>query len=362
MVCEATGIADDATTAVASSGDAVPRRTGRQSPRASCPCPGSGVRRERVRSLQAEAAAGPWRSPSRPGGLTEASSPRTATVRRCDPGCDATHRLPTGDATLDADIDASRRSRREVTGSILRTTEDRPATRAWLARPQPSDVGGAVVSAPTPDFLPGSRPPVTPCEKAADAVWRFETYDGASLVTSRDCDGVARAALTAALGSVEETARVLRRREPRVAASYHGPRSCDARHTRAGRGPARAPSGRARDEGGGMSVHVVHTRRATDRRRAPSTETVGTCLYDLTVQWRGPAPQHRRGRVRPSMGPRREGRLSAHWYLRSTREPFCSTQLPLDHAERRHRLAKTSSAPCTRRRDRHLGRLEGDRT
>lgn len=65
------------------------------------------------------------------------------------------------------------------------------------------------MSAPTPDFLPGSRPPVTPCEKAADAVWRFETYDGASLVTSRDCDGVARAALTAALGNVEETARVL---------------------------------------------------------------------------------------------------------------------------------------------------------
>ena len=65
------------------------------------------------------------------------------------------------------------------------------------------------MSAPTPDFLPGSRPPVTPREKAADAVWRFETYDGASLVTSRDCDGVARAALTAALGSVEETARVI---------------------------------------------------------------------------------------------------------------------------------------------------------
>lgn len=63
-------------------------------------------------------------------------------------------------------------------------------------------------AAPTPDFLPGSRLPVTPRERASDAVWRYENYDGASCVTSRDADGVAAAALTAAL-PVEEVARVL---------------------------------------------------------------------------------------------------------------------------------------------------------
>lgn len=63
-------------------------------------------------------------------------------------------------------------------------------------------------AAPTPDFLPGSRPPVTPRERASDAVWRYENYDGASCVTSRDADGVAAAALTAAL-DVEEVVALI---------------------------------------------------------------------------------------------------------------------------------------------------------
>lgn len=62
----------------------------------------------------------------------------------------------------------------------------------------------------------------TPIEKAAEAMrtmpFQPRTY------TTRD---VARAALTAALGSVEETARVLC---GSTGASYHGPVPCDEHH------------------------------------------------------------------------------------------------------------------------------------